>query len=166
VWRRFRSGLDGFTFVKEADHFAAHVGTTAERSVDLFSVLLAHLRPAVDVAFEDPRGKRKWTGSQIALPDVQDAIARLKAPLAGAGGVEIAIYTAEDQISLSRQVELFVYSRTDRWLYLLLGLGLEERSSVPRRGWKPAAHDFDRAPELSSALETAADRLGLAVGRL
>jgi hypothetical protein len=93
-------------------------------------------------------------------------MARLKAPLANAGGVEIAVYTADDQISLSRQVELFVYARTDRWLYLLLGLGLEERESVPRRGWKQAGHDFDRAPELSSALETAAVRLGLKAARL
>ena len=29
IWRRFRSGVDGFTFVKEADYYAAHVVANA-----------------------------------------------------------------------------------------------------------------------------------------
>jgi hypothetical protein len=161
VWKRFRSGLDGFTFVHESDHYSAHVVTNAERAVDIFHVLLEHFPPAVDVAVDDRRGKRGWVGDQVALPDVQDAIGRLKVPLASAGGVEVTIYTPDDQLTLNPQLELFIYARSDRWLYLLLGLGLEERTLVPTRSWKLARHDFEPAPELTDALAAAATRLGL-----
>ncbi len=161
VWRRFRSGLDGFTFVKEDDHYAAHIVTNAERAVDLFHLLLEHLPPAVDIAIDDRRSRRSWSGEQIALPDVQDGIGRLKVSLAAAGGVEISIYTADDQITLNPQLELFIYARSDRWLYLLLGLGLEERTLVPTRSWKLLHHDFEAAPELSDGLIGMTTRLGL-----
>jgi hypothetical protein len=161
VWRRFRSGLDGFTFVKEGEHYAAHIVTNAERAVDLFHVLMEQLPPAVDLAIDDRRGRRSWTGDQIALPDAQDAIGRLKVALAAAGGVEIAIYTADDQITLNPQLELFIYARSDRWLYLLLGMGLEERTVVATRSWKLLHRDFEPAPELSEGLAAMATRLGL-----
>jgi hypothetical protein len=161
IWRRFRSGLDGFTFVQEAGYYAAHVVANAERAVDLFYVLMQHFPPAVDVAIDDKRGKRRWAGERVALPDVQDAIGRLKVPLAAAGGVEVAIYTAEDQVTVNTQLELFIYSRSDRWLYILLGLGLEERTILRTRSWKFARHDFAPAPELSDAVAAAGARLGL-----
>src|SRR5690349_16452561 len=78
IWRRFRAGIDGFTFVKEADHYVAHVVANAERIVDLFHTLGEELPPAVDVAIEDYRSGRAWEGRSVALPDVRDAIARLK----------------------------------------------------------------------------------------
>lgn len=162
VWRRFRSGLDGFTFVREADYYAAHVVTNAERGVDLFHVLLEHFPPAVDVTIDDRRRRRSWSGTAVALPDVQDAIGRLKAPLAAAGGVEIAIYTTEDQLTINSHLELFLYGRSDRWLYLLMGLGLEERRVVATRSWKLNRHDFEPAPELADALDATVARLGLA----
>lgn len=161
VWRRFRSGLDGFSFVKESDHYSAHVVTNAERGADLFCALLAHLPPAVDVAVDDRHSQRSWAGQQIALPDVQDAMGRLKSQLASAGGVEIAIYTSDDQLTLNPQVELFIYARSDRWLYLLLGMGLEERKLLATRSWKMSRREFDPNPQLTSDLEAAAARLGL-----
>lgn len=161
VWRRFRSGHDGFTFAKEGDHYSAHIVTNAERAVDLFHLLLEHLPPAVDIAIDDRRGRRSWTGEQIALPDVQESISRLKVGLAAAGGVEIAVYTPDDQLTLNPQLELFIYARSDRWLYLLVGLGLEERTFVPTRSWKFSHHDFEPAPELSEALGAMTARLGL-----
>jgi hypothetical protein len=161
IWRRFRSGLDGFTFVHEANHYSAHVVANAERAVDLFYVLMQHLPPAVDVAIDDRRAKRGWAGERIALPDVQDAMGRLKVALAATGGVEIAIYTADDQITLNPQLELFLYARSDRWLYLLLGLGLEERTVLRTRSWKLSRRVFEPAPELSDAVAAAATRLGL-----
>jgi hypothetical protein len=162
IWRRFRSGLDGFTFIRESDHYAAHVVTNAERTVDLFHLLLEHFPPAVDVAVDDRRGKRGWLGEHVALPDVQDAMGRLKVPLAAAGGVEIAVFTTDDQLTLNAQLELFIYARSDRWLYLLLGLGLEERTVLATRSWKFGRRDFEPAPELTDALEAAVSRLGLA----
>jgi len=161
VWRRFRSGLDGFTFIHEADHYTAHVVTNAERAVDIFHLLLEHFPPAVSVAIDDRRGKRSWTGDGVALPDAQDAVGRLKVPLASSGGAELTVYTTDDQLTLNPQLELFIYARSDRWLYLLVGLGLEGRTLVPTRRWKLARHDFGPAPELSDALAAAAARLGL-----
>jgi hypothetical protein len=162
VWRRFRSGRDGFTFVREADYYAAHVVTNAERGVDLFHVLLEHFPPAVDVTVDDRRRQRTWAGTAVALPDVQEAIGRIKSLLAAAAGAEIAVYTTDDQITINPQLELFIYGRSDRWLYLLLGLGLEERRVVPTRSWKLSRHEFDPAPELTEALDATVSRLGLA----
>jgi len=162
VWRRFRSGLDGFTFVKEGDHYAAHVVANAERVVDLFHSLLEHLPPAVSVAVEDVRTGEKWEGRDIALPDVRDAVARMKVPLRTYGGVELTVFSPEDQLALNPHIELFVYARTDQWLYILQGKGLQEQRSLRTRSWKLRRDEFPAAPELSEALRVAIDRLGLA----
>ena len=160
VWRRFRSGLDGFTFWKSDDHYVARVVTTAERALDLFHALSASLPPAVDIALDDRRRARAWTGVGIALPDARDAIARLKLPLATYGGVELAVYTADDQLTLTPGLELYVYARTDRWLYLLLGKGLVEQEQLAARR---TAEDgpAGSAPELESAVDLAVEQLGL-----
>ena len=39
-------------------------------------------------------------------------------------------------------LELFIYARTDRWLYLLQGKGLEERRLVRTNSWKLSRHEF------------------------
>ena len=87
VWRRFRSGVDGFTFEKNGELYEAYIGANAERVVDLFYVLSEQLPPAIDIAIEDLRSETTWKGETVALPDVRDAIARLKVPLATFGGV-------------------------------------------------------------------------------
>ena len=43
IWRRFRSGVDGFTFLKESDYYQAHVVSTAERMTDLLYALSEHV---------------------------------------------------------------------------------------------------------------------------
>ena len=158
---RFSKGGDGFTFIKEEEHYSAHVVVNAERVVDLFHTLTEQLPPAVDVAIEDIRSRRSWKGDHIALPDVREAIARLKVPLATHGGVEISVYTTEDQLTLNGYLELFVYSRTDRWLYILEGKGLEEQKRVRTRSWKFKAEDYPPAPDLAEAVAAAAERLAL-----
>lgn len=160
-WSRFRAGNEGFTFLKESDYYAAHVVAAAERITDLFHALLEEMPPAVDVAIEDHRGGATWKGTGLALPDVREAIARVKSLVASHGGVEIAIYTSEDQVTLNAYLELFIYARSDRWLYLLRGKGLEEQNRVRTRSWKFKPEDFPAAPELSDALQGAAERLGL-----
>src|SRR5688500_11978096 len=164
VWRRFRSGVDGFTFEKEGDHYEAYIGANAERVVDLFYTLSEQLAPAIDCVIADVRSEATWHGESIALPDVRDAIARLKVPLATYGGVEFTIYTPDDQLTLTPQLELFIYSRTDKWLYLLQGKGLEERASLADRSWRSQSWDRAPAPTLSAAVAAAAERLALTPG--
>lgn len=161
IWRRFRTGLDGFTFVKEADYYAAHVVANAERITDLFHALSEHLPPAVDVFVDDLRAGRKLQGENLALPDVRDALAKLKVPLSAAGGVELSVFSAEDQLTLNQHLELFLYARTDRWLYILQGKGLQEVRAVRTRSWKLNRGEFQPAPDLEAALAATVHRLGL-----
>ena len=161
IWRRFRVSADGFTFAQEEDLFTAHVVANAERVVDLFYTLTEQLPPAVDVVMEDLRSGRSWKGETIALPDVRESVARLKILLARYGGVELSVFTSEDQLTLNPYLELFIYARTDRWLYLLEGKGLEEQSSVHTKSWKTNRQHFPAAPDLVNAVTAAAERLGL-----
>jgi hypothetical protein len=161
IWRRFRSGADDFTFVEEEDHYAARVVASAERVVDLLHVLTEHLPPAVDIAIEDVRAGRTWRGVNVALPDARDAMGRLKVPLAAYGGVEVAVYSDEDQLTLTADLELYVYARTDRWLYILQGKGLHETHALRPDAWADARDALAPAPELSEAVAAAAERLGL-----
>lgn len=162
MWRRFRAATDGFTFLHEGDHYAAHIVANAERVVDLFHSLTEHLPPAVDVALEDVRSGLAWKGADVALPDVREVIARLKAPLATFGGVEFAVYTSEDQLTLNPHLELFIYARTDQWYYILEGKGLEERRMVRTRSWRLRRSELAPAPDLVQAIAAAAQRLALA----
>ncbi len=161
VWRRFRSGVDDFTFVQEEGLCEARVAANAERVVELLHALSEYLPPAVDVALEDVRTGRRWRGVDVGLPDVREAVARLKVPLAAYGGVELAVYSTEDQLTLTPDVELYVYARTDRWLYVLQGKGLVETRTPEPETWRLQPHEFGDAPELSDALAAAAERLGL-----
>lgn len=162
VWRRFRSGVDGFTFEGRPDGiFEAHVAANAERAVDLFYTLSEQLSPAVDLEIHDGRSGRAWLGSDVALPDVRDAIARLKIPLATYGGVDISVYTPEDQLSLTPTLDLYVYGRSDRWLYLLQAMGLEHFGAVAQRAWRAQPWDRAPAPVLTDAVAAAAERLTL-----
>jgi hypothetical protein len=161
VWKRFRSGTDGFTFVKNGEIYEAYIAANAERVVDLFYTLSEQLAPAIDVVMEDLRSETTWRGESVALPDVRDAIARLKVPLATYGGVELSLYTPDDQITLTQQLELYIFSRSDRWIYLLQGKGLEERASLADRSWRSQSWDRALAPSLSAAISAAAERLAL-----
>ena len=161
IWRRFRASADGFTFIQESEYYAAHVVANAERVVDLFYTLCEQLSPAVDVVMEDLRSGSTWKGEGAALPDVREQIAKMKGLLARFGGVEISVYTSEDQLTLNPHLELFIYARTDRWLYLLEGKGLEEQKRVRTKSWKMKREDFPAAPELVSAVAAGAERLGL-----
>jgi hypothetical protein len=161
IWRRFRVSADGFTFAQEEDLFTAHVVANAERVVDLFYTLTEQLPPAVDVVIDDLRSGRSWKAESAPLPDVREALARLKNLIARYGGVEVSVYTGDDQLTLNPYLELFIYSRTDRWLYLLEGKGLEEQSHVQRKSWKTSRQHFPAAPDLVNAVTAAAERLGL-----
>lgn len=161
VWRRFRAGADEFTFAAVDGHYEARVATNAERAVDLLYVLSEQLPPAVELWLEDVRGARAWRGTDVGLPDVREAIARLKVPLAAYGGVELSVYSAEDQIALSTELALYAYARTDRWLYILQSKGLVQTETPEPETYALAPDELGEAPELTDALDAAADRLGL-----
>ena len=161
IWRRFRASADGFTFLQEADYYSAHVVANAERVVDLFYALSEQLSPAVDLVIDDKRAGRVWKGDALALPDVREVIARMKSPLSTFGGVEFAVYTSEDQLTLNPHLELFIYARTDQWFYILQGKGLEERRIVRTRSWRLRRSEFAPAPDLVQAVAAAAERLAL-----
>ena len=161
IWRRFRASTDGFTFTEEEGVYTAHVVANAERVVDLFWTMSELLSPAVDLYMDDLRSGRKWKGESLPLPDVRDTVARLKLLLARFGGVEVSVYTPEDQLSLNPHLELFIYSKSDKWLYLLEGRGLEEQSRVRSKSWRIKRQGFPAAPDLVNAVSTAAERLAL-----
>lgn len=161
IWKRFRTSADGFTFIEEGDHYSAHVVANAERVVDLFHSLSENLSPAVDVVIDDSRAGATWKGDALALPDVRDAIARLKVLLSQHGGVEVSVFTTDDQLTLNQYLELFIYARTDRWLYVLQGKGLQEQRAVRTKSWKMKRGDFPAAPELDRAIQGVVERLGL-----
>jgi hypothetical protein len=161
IWKRFRSGQDGFTFTRTGDIYEAKVVANAERVVDLFFTLSELMAPAVDVYIKDMRSQTTWSGETVALPDIRDAVARLKVPLSTYGGVEVTLYTPDDQITLTPQLELFIYSRSDRWVYLLTSMNLEERSSIEERLWGMSSWERAPAPALSDAVAAAAERLSI-----
>lgn len=160
VWRRFRSGLDGFSFSQDGEIYCAHVVANAERVMDLLHALSSHLPPAVDLSIRDLRSGREWRGESAALPDVRDAVARLKVPMASYGGVELAVYTPDDQLTVTPSLELYLYSRSDRWLYILLGKGLIEQDAVAVTRWEGDSA-LGSAPELQSAIDQIVERLSL-----
>ncbi|HEY5440435.1 MAG TPA: hypothetical protein VIJ90_04050 [Gemmatimonadaceae bacterium] len=162
IWRRFRASSDGFTFTEADGVFTAHIVANAERVVDLFWTLTDLLGPAIDLHIDDLRSGRSWHGESLPLPDVRDSMARLRLLLARYGGIQISIYTSEDQLSLNEHLELFIYSKWDKWLYLLEGRGLEEMPQVQTKSWKIKRQVFPAAPDLVNALASAAERLGLA----
>jgi len=161
VWKRFRTAADGFSFSHDGDYYTAHLVANAERVVDLFIALMEHLPPAVDLAMTDARSGRSWKGEALALPDVREAMSRIKTLLATNGGTEISVYTSEDQLTVNPVLELFVYARTDQWLYILKGKGLEERRLVRTRSWRGVEREYADAPELVAALEQMAASLRL-----
>ena len=161
VAERFRSGEAVFSAGMERGLHVVRVGAGMERAVELLHGLSEHLPPVVDCAIDCLRSKRKFVGEGLSLPEVRESIARLKVPLVASGGVELAVYTTEDQLVLSPLLELWLYSRTDRWVYLLVGEGLEQVETVPSRAWTVERDEFVGAPDLVAAVEKTAERLTL-----
>ncbi|MBI2408912.1 MAG: hypothetical protein HYV19_11470, partial [Gemmatimonadetes bacterium] len=123
VAERFRQGEAVFSDRVEDGLHVVRVGAPMERSIELLYALAEHLPPVVDCSIECLRSKRRYVGEGLSLPEVRDTIGRLKVPLVQSGGVELTVYTAEDQLVLTAMLDLWLYSRTDRWVYLLIGDG-------------------------------------------
>jgi hypothetical protein len=158
---RFRPPEAVFASSIERGLHVVRVGAGMERSVDLLHALAEQLPPVVDCAIDCLRSRRKFVGEGLSLPEVRETIARLKVPLVASGGVELAVYTSEDQLVLNPMLDLWIYSRTDRWVYLLAGEGLEQVDEVPLRAWRVTRDEFTGAPDLIAAVEKTAERLTL-----
>jgi len=161
VAQRFRAGEAVFAATVEDGLHVVRIGAGMERSVELLYALTEHMPAVVDCAIDCLRSKRRYVGEGLSLPEVRETIGRLKVPLVQSGGVELAVYTADDQLVLSPMLELWIYSRTDRWVYLLVGQGLEQVERVPLREWSVKRDEFTGADELVRAIEKTAERLTL-----
>src|SRR6476661_6805688 len=117
VQSRFRRDTDWFVVSRRSGLYVAQVGTVSERAVDLLPALALHLDPAVDVVIESLRDRMVWQGRSLPLPDVREVMGRLRLPLAMYGGVEIALVTPDDQLTLTPELAIVLYARTDRWFY-------------------------------------------------
>ncbi len=158
---RFRPVPDWFVSRARGGLSEIFAWANAERIVSAFHALTEHLDPAVDVNIECRRDGATWRGELLPLPDVRDVVGRLQLPLAMYGGVEVCVYTPDDQLTLTPGLALVIYARSDRWLYLLEGMGFAERETVPEPAWDSDAAPLGDAPELTRGLELAVERLGL-----
>jgi hypothetical protein len=158
---RFRPMSDWFIASRDGGVYVARIGTTAERALDLMQVLAGYLDPAVDVVIDDVRSATEWLGVDVPLPELRDALGRLRFPLATYGGVELTVVGPDDQLSLTPELLIVIYSRSDRWYFLLDGLGLCERTALPLPTWASSRSALQPSPELAAALTAAAARLGL-----
>ena len=165
VWRRFRHDGELFTSMREDGIWVVRVGATAERTLELFHELAAELTGTVQLSLVRLRDEAGWHGSQLALADVREGIARLRVPLASAGGVEVSVYTADDQLTVSAQLALHLWSRSDRWRDFLLSRGLQERRAIPDRRWARSREDFATSPALDGVIESIASVLSLSLSR-
>jgi hypothetical protein len=161
VAERFRAGEGVFAVTVEDGLHVVRIGAGMERSIELLYALTEHMPSVVDCAVDCLRSKRRYVGEGLSLPEVRETIGRLKVPLMQSGGVELAVYSAEDQLVLSPMLELWIYGRTDRWVYLLVGQGLEQVAKVPTRDWTVRRDEFTGASELVKAVEKTAERLTL-----
>jgi hypothetical protein len=159
VWQRFRAPEDTFS-VRRADGVVELcVRGNAARIVDLFLALLGELPPALSVSIDDVRSSTRWSGEGLALPDVNEALARLKVPLTTFAGADVCVWSPEEQVTLTAWLDLYVHAVHARWVYLLLGHGLREAAATPRRSWRVARDQFPPSSEASLALRAAAERL-------
>jgi hypothetical protein len=158
---RFRRVQDWFMVRRRGGVHEIFAWANAERIVDVLHALCAQLDPAVDLCIESLRSGDVWQGELLPLPDVREVIGRLQTPLATYGGVEMTVYTPDDQLTLTPALGLVVYARSDRWVYLLEGMGFEERHEAPLPAWDADAAPLGAAPELDRALAFAVERLAL-----
>ena len=124
--------------------------------------LTIQLAPSFDVVMTEARSGTDWQGFDVPLPDQRDPLGWLRFPLATYGGVEMTVFGPDDLLSLTPELRLASYARSDRRYFLLDGLGLAERAQTPVPVWVPSRSKLAPSSERASAL--AAARRGLRAG--
>jgi hypothetical protein len=164
VWHRFRLPVEGFVAGERDGLFEARIVANASWSIDLFLALSERLSARIGLALEDARTGRRWHGDAVLLPHARDAIVQLRNSLMVHAGLECALFDTEDQITLTRHLEVFIYARTERWFYFLRDLGLRRYRFLAPRSWRLADDEFPPAPVLDQALTEVVERLALIAG--
>lgn len=164
IWPRFRSGVDEFSCTADGGVWVVRMAAGAERTAALFHGLTDEMPPVVNAAIVRARDGAAWRGDSLALADVRESMARLRPPIAAVGGFELSVYTADDQLTLTPQIELYIYARSDRWRYLLQRRGMVERDAIADRRWARSVDDFVASAEADAAVAAAVERLGLKAG--
>ena len=161
-WQRFRTAAEGFTVLHEDGKlWEWHVVTNPERLVGLFYDLIGELPDLVSIEITDAHADRTWKGERCDRTGVRGAIVPLRAGLIANGGVEITVLGDADQITLNPVLELFLYAKTGRWTEIIAATGLNEERLVRTQSWKLRRSGLTPAPDLSAAVEAAAESLRL-----
>jgi len=165
-WRvpRFRPASDWFVVGQRGPLVECVVWSTGERLLRVFLSLLEHLDAEVDLTLEASHDGGCWRGELRALADVRAALTPLQRPLVTHGGMEVSVYTPDDQLTLTPALTLVIYARSDRWVYLLDAMGFAERSEVPPADWHPERAPRTDAPALRAAIGQVVQRLALEPG--
>jgi len=162
-WRvpRFRPASDWYVVGQRGPLVECVVWSTAERLLRVYLSLLEHLDGQVDIAIESARDARSWRGELRSLSDVRAALTPLQRPLVMHGGVEVSVYTPDEQLTITPALGLLIYARSDRWIYLLDAMGFSERPEVPAPDWHPERAPLGDAPVLRVAVDQVVQQLAL-----
>ncbi len=159
----FRTAIDGFVFGRRGDGgiFEARIHANADRAIDLFLACFDHLPPALSLDIDDARSGERWLGAELANDELRDAIARAKLQLSTTAGMEITVFTDDEQVTLTPNLQVVIYARSDRWLYLLQGKGLKRVRTLEPRSWTLERGEFPPSADSMRALGSIVLRLRL-----
>jgi hypothetical protein len=158
---RFRPSNDWFVSRRSGAIHEMFVWAPAERLMQLLYQLSEHLDPEVDLSIESRRDGRVWRGSMLPINEVRSTIEMLEQSMSRYGGVELSVYTPDDQLTITSSLGLVIYARSDRWVYLLEAMGFAERAHAPQQSWNADGAPLENAPELTRDLELAVRQLKL-----
>jgi hypothetical protein len=174
---RFAPHAEWFVCGEHGGFYCVQAWAPAERLLDHVHALAAHLGSAgdarmsatvdgtvdvaVDVSVHHVSSSRRWAGTHAAVSAVRDALTRVRLALAAYGGVELSLATDSEQLVLTPDLRLVVYSTTPRWPYLCEARGLTERLVLPAPDWVAPTRVGESPAALTQALELFAQRLGL-----
>jgi hypothetical protein len=161
VWRRFRDVSDAYVVLQRDCLIGARAIGNSEAMVELFIELVPEFASLFTLTVDDWRDKRTWRAEGVTQNAMLDAFYGLRVPIIGAGGVEFTLEANDEQLSLSAHLEVVIWARTDRWLYLLQRAGLRERTQMRGRLWRPARGEFAPASGLAAGVETMAESLAM-----
>lgn len=177
VWQRFRLPDEGFEFGEAGSLYRARIVAGSQRALSHFHALIGYLASSVSLRLQDIRpvdphqpretedeqvlaGFASWQGDGLDQEKVRIAMHGARGVLAREGGVEVAVFDDEDQVSLGPNLDVFVYARTARWYPLLRGLGLVRYQAIPPRSWRLRPTEFPPSEAVRRTIRDIARRFG------